>query len=159
MILVLLGTQNNDFSRLLFEIDNCIVSGAIKDSVVVQAGHSSYNSSNMEIFDFIEKDKMDDLIFKSDLIITHGGVGSIMKCIKLGKKVIAVPRLKKYGEHVNDHQIQIVENFSNKGYIKAVFEIENLETTIKNIDTFIPAPFNNDTSKIIELISNYIDNN
>lgn len=159
MILVLLGTQNNSFSRLLLKIDSLIKNGSIKDKVIVQAGHTKFNSENMEIFDFIPKDKMDTLISEADLIITHGGVGSIIKGIKLEKKVIAVPRLKEYGEHVNNHQIQIIENFDYEGYIKGVFDLENLKNVIENIEQFLPTPFNNQNSKIIEIIENYIDNN
>ncbi len=159
MILVLLGTQNNSFSRLLSQIELCIDHGTIKDDIVVQAGHTKYISNKMKIFDFIPKNKMDDLINSATLIITHGGVGSIMKGIKLGKKVIAVPRLGKYNEHVNDHQIQIIEIFDELGYIKGVLDLENLENTIKHIDEFIPAVFHNDESKIIDIISNYINEN
>ena len=52
-----------------------------------------------------------------NILITHGGVGSIISGLKKDKKVIAVPRLEKYKEHVNDHQLQIIENFNNKKYI------------------------------------------
>lgn len=159
MILVLLGTQNNNFKRLLLEISNCINNGIIKDSVIVQAGYTAFKSSNMKIFDFISKDKMDSLISSADLIITHGGVGSILQGIKSGKKIIAVPRLKEYGEHVNNHQVQIIENFNNNGYIKGIFEIEDLGNAIKNIDNFSPVSFKNLSGNIIELITNYIDNN
>lgn len=159
MILVLLGTQNNSFSRLLSKIDSLIENGSINDEVIVQAGHTSFNSANMKIFDFIPKDEMDTLISEANLIITHGGVGSIIKGIKLGKKVIAVPRLKEYGEHVNNHQIQIIENFDYNGYIKGVFDLEDFEKTIKNIHLFSPTPFVAQSSNIIKIVENYIDNN
>ena len=159
MILVLLGTQNNSFSRLLSKIEASIKNGSINDKVIVQAGYTKFNSEEMEIFDFIPKDKMDTLISEADLIITHGGVGSIIKAIKLGKKVIAVPRLKEYGEHVNNHQIQIIENFDYEGYIKGVFDLKDFEKTIKNINCFSPTPFVSQVSNIIKIIENYIDNN
>lgn len=159
MILVLLGTQNNSFARLLSKIDCLAEDGIIKDKIIVQSGYTNFTSSHMEIFDFIPKDEMDNLFLSADLIITHGGVGSIIKGIKLGKKVIAVPRLKIYGEHVNDHQLQIVENFDNKGYIKGVFDLKNLETVIKDINNFFPTPFVSNSSNIIKIIENYINNN
>jgi len=118
LILVLLGTQDKKFNRLLEGIDSAIDNGYIKDDVIVQAGYSAdYKSKNMKIFDLIPIDEFDDLIKKSDLIITHGGVGSITTALKNEKKVIAVPRLKKYNEHMNDHQLQIINNFSKSGYI------------------------------------------
>ena len=76
----------------------------IKEKVVVQAGCTKYESKNMEIFDLIPMEKFDDLIKSCDLLITHGGVGSIITGLKNNKKVIAAARLEKYKEHTNDHQ-------------------------------------------------------
>ena len=159
MILVLLGTQNNSFLRLLSEIDLLINDGVIHDEVIVQAGHTKYNTKNMQVFDFIPKDQMDALINSASLIITHGGVGSIMKGLKLNKKIIAIPRLKEFNEHVNDHQIQIIKNFDELGYIKGVINLHDLRYAIENINQFNPAKFDNNNSKIEEIIYNYISNN
>ena len=109
MILVLLGTQNNSFHRLLEEIERLIENKVITEEVIVQAGYTKYTSENMKIFDFISKEELEELQEKADLIITHGGVGSILLSITKDKKVIAVPRLHQYEEHVNNHQKEIVE--------------------------------------------------
>ena len=93
------------------------------------------------------------------MIITHGGVGSIISCIKLSKKVIAVPRLKEYKEHVNDHQIQIVSEFNNSGFIKGVSHVEELEDVISKIPEFNPKQFVGNNSKMLKIITDYIDNN
>ena len=90
----MLGTQNNSFKRLLKELDKLKENKVIKDKIIVQAGYTKYKSDNMEIFDFIDKDKLEEYQSEADLIITHGGVGSIVSSIKKGKKVIAIPRLK-----------------------------------------------------------------
>ena len=60
---------------------------------------------------------MDKYIDEADLVITHGGVGTIFSALKKNKKVIAIPRLEKYGEHINDHQIEICEELEKEGYI------------------------------------------
>ena len=130
MILVLLGTQNNSFHRLLEELDKLVEKKIIDEKIIVQAGYTKYESKNMKIFGLIPQEELEKYQEKADLIITHGGVGSIISSIKKGKKVIAVPRLHKYHEHVNDHQLQIVENFSSKGYIIGIKEIEKLEEAI-----------------------------
>ena len=75
MILVMLGTQNNSFHRLLEEIDNLIKKGIIKDEVIVQAGYTKYSSDNMKILTLISKEELEKLQEQADLIITHGGVG------------------------------------------------------------------------------------
>ena len=95
MILVLLGTQNNNFDRLLSGIQKCIDDKIINEEVVVQAGYTVFESDKMKIFDFIEKDKMNDLIQEASLVITHAGVGSIIVALKNDKKTIVVPRSKR----------------------------------------------------------------
>ena len=112
MILVTLGTQDKGFERLLKQVDEEIKKGNIKEKVVVQAGYTKYESPNMEIFDLIPADEFDNLVSKARLIITHAGAGSILSAVKKGKVVIAAPRLKKYGEHTNDHQLQIAKEFA-----------------------------------------------
>lgn len=159
MILVTLGTQDKPFTRLLEEIDRQIELGNIKDKVVVQAGFTKYNSKNMEIFDLIDRDKFGDLINSCDLLITHGGVGSILTGLKKNKKVIAVPRLSKYGEHVNDHQIQIINNFGKMGYLLSCSEVNDLDKILKNVSSFKPKKYVSNTNKFVKLVSDYIDNN
>ncbi len=156
MILVLLGTQNNSFNRLLEEIQKCIDDGTIKEEVIVQAGSTKFISNDMKIFGLIEQNKFNELIEQADLIITHGGVGSIVTAVKLGKKVIAVPRLKKYGEHINDHQIQIVETFSENGFIKGLKDISELKATLENIQSFEPNKLQSNTENIVKIIENFI---
>lgn len=161
MILVMLGTQNNSFHRLLEEIDKLIKENIIKEKVIVQAGYTKYNSKNMKIFGLIPQEELEMYQEKADLIITHGGVGSIITSIKKGKKVIAVPRLHKYHEHVNDHQTQIIENFSNNGYIIGIRDVSELKSAIIKAHDFIPVKYNDNTkegNQIIKIIENFIDN-
>lgn len=157
MILITLGTQDKPFTRLLVEVDRQIELGNIKDKVVVQAGYTKYNSKNMEIFDLIDRDKFSELIASCDLLITHGGVGSILTGLKNKKKVIAVPRLSKYGEHMNDHQIQIIDNFSKMGYILSYMEDDDLGKILKKVKKFKPKEYVSNTSNIINIIDKFIN--
>lgn len=159
MILITLGTQDKQFTRLLDMVQKEIDKGNIKDKVVVQAGHTKYKSKDMEIFDLIDRDKFSDLISKCDILITHGGVGSIITGLNNNKKVIVVPRLAKYEEHMNDHQIQITNNFSKAGYILPLYEDDGLEEILKKIKTFKPKKYKSNTKNMVKLISNFIDNN
>lgn len=157
MILVLLGTQNNSFHRLLEEIDNLIQKGIIKEEVVVQSGYTKYETSNMKQFDLIDSEEFEELQKKARIIITHGGVGSIISSIKKGKKVIAVPRLHEYGEHVNNHQKQIVELFKEKGYIIGISDVKDLEKALLEVEKFKPVKFQQNNEKMLKLIENFID--
>lgn len=157
MILVMLGTQNNSFHRLLKEIDKLIKENIIKEEVVVQAGYTKYETNNMKIVDLIPKEELERLQDKADLIITHGGVGSIISSLEKGKKVIAIPRLHKYGEHVNDHQKEIVEKFSKNGCIIGIDDVDKLKEAIINSKTFIPKTYVKNNQKMLNIIESFID--
>ena len=158
LILITLGTQDKPFYRLLETVQKQIDNKIIKDKVIVQAGISSdFKSDNMEIFDLIPMDEFDKLISECDILITHGGVGSIISGIKNNKKVIAAARLEKYGEHVNDHQLQIIENFADAGYILSLDNFDELDKVLENIKKFKPNKFKSNTDKFIKLIKKEID--
>lgn len=159
MILVTLGTQDKGFERLLKEIDNLIKKELITDKVIVQAGHTKYESKNMEIFDFKSQKELDKLRKEADLIISHAGVGSILDSLKYGKKVIGVARLKNYGEHTNDHQLQILEKFSNDGYIIKAQSVDKLYDAIEKSKNFEVKKYKSNVNNMIKIIDNYISNN
>ena len=160
MILVLLGTQNNSFHRLLEKMDELINKGIINEKVIVQSGYTNYESKNMRVFDFIPQEELERYQEQADLIITHGGVGSIVSSIKKGKKVIAIPRLHRYHEHVNDHQKQIVESFDKKGYIIGIQRIDELRNAIIRAQEFEPRKYDDkekSNSKILKIIEDFIE--
>lgn len=159
MILVLLGTQNNSFHRLLEEIQKNIDNGNIKEEVIVQKGYTKFESKDMILYNQIPMEEMKNMISKADLIITHGGVGSIINSIEQEKKVIAVPRLKQFKEHVNNHQIDIIKSFSEMGYIIGIERVEQLGDALKKVKEFIPKEYVKNTGNIIKIIEDFIDNN
>ena len=157
MILVTLGTQDKKFYRLLNVIQKVIDDGIIKDKVIVQAGYScDYKSNDMEILNLVSIDKFKKLISECDILITHGGVGSIISGLKENKKIIAVPRLKKYKEHTNDHQVQIVDNFASEGYILKLDDGEDLSYIIENINDFIPKKYESNNNSFVKLVDKEI---
>ena len=157
MILVILGTQDKEFPRLLKAIDREIEKGNIKDKVVVQAGSTKYSSKNMEILDLLPTPEFEKLMNDADLIITHGGVGSILSAIKKNKKVIAAARLAKYKEHHNDHQKQVIGEFVKQGYILELDNFNDLNLLLKEIRNFKPKRFVSHTKNMVKLIENYIE--
>lgn len=156
MILVTLGTQDRKFNRLLEAIDREIEKGNIKDEVIVQGGCSHIKTDNMKIYTSFPVDEFKELVNKCDLLITHGGVGSIVTGLKLNKKIIAVPRLKKFNDNTNDHQVQIVENFDKAGYIVGVMDLDKLDEGLERIKKFKPKKFKSNTENMIKLIDKYI---
>jgi len=159
MILVTLGTQDKNFNRLLDTIDKAIEKKYIKEEVIVQAGYTKYESKNMKVLNTIPKDEFLNLIDKCSILITHGGVGSIFDGLTRNKKVIVAPRLSKYNEHTNDHQLEVVKELSEKGYIIPLYDMKNIKKVLKQVETFKPKKYKSNTENMISLIENFINNN
>lgn len=157
MILVLLGTQDQPFERLLKSVSNQIKKGKIKDKVIAQVGCTKFVDKKIEMFDFCSKEEIEVLIKKAKYVICHAGVGTITECIKSGKKVIVVPRLKDFKEHANDHQVQITKEFAEKGYILPVYNIRNLGKTIDSLRKFKPLSYESNNEKFKKSLIKYIN--
>ncbi|MBQ3308120.1 MAG: GtrA family protein [Bacilli bacterium] len=158
MILVVLGTQDKEFPRLLKAVEKEIKKGNIKEDVYVQAGQTKYESDCMKIFDFVSAPEFEKMMNDADIIITHGGAGTILTAIKKGKKILATPRLSKYKEHHNDHQKQIIEEFEKMGYLLELRDFNQLSKMIEKIRKFKPKKFESNTNNMIKLIEEYINN-
>ena len=156
MILVTLGTNDKSFERLLAEVERLIDLGLIQEEVVVQAGKTIYHSEKMKIWDLLPMSEMEQLTKQCSLLITHGGVGSIISALKYGKRVIAVPRLEKYKEHVNDHQLQIIENFDESGFIIGLHGVEELESALGKVDGFVPNRYVSNNERFVERLEEKI---
>ena len=123
---------------------------------IVQAGYTEFNSKKMKIIDFINYAEMEKLVDKADLIITHGGTGSILGPLKKNKKVIACARLAKYGEHVDNHQEELVSIFAKEGYILELGEDDNLDDLLSKIDKFKPKKYVSNTDNFIDNLKKLI---
>lgn len=108
MILVILGTHERPFLRLLKEIEKLIAQKKIKN-VIIQRGYTDYRVNGAKSYDFIEFEKMQRLIKNCDIVITHGGVASITDALNYKKPTIVVPRLK------NLMNTQMIINYKLQG--------------------------------------------
>lgn len=162
LIFVTVGSRNYPFDRLFIKLDELFDKGVIKDELFAQIGTSTYIPRNYKYKDFISQEEFSKYINEADLVISHGASGSIMKALNAGKKIIAVTRLQKYGEHINDHQIQNNQAFALNNYVIAVYEMDELEEAFKliqNNSVNLAVWENNDPMSIINLIDNFINNN
>ena len=135
MIFLAVGTQKFPFNRLLKEVDDLVQQGALEGEVFAQVGHSDYVPRNYEYKDFISRDEFQSCIDRCDVLITHSGVATIIAGLKLHKRVVVVPRLAKFGEHVDDHQLQIAESFADKNLLLMCKNLENLAQTVEKART------------------------
>ena len=131
MIFITVGTHPQQFNRLLAEVDRLIEKGRIKVKVFAQSGYSTYRPKNYSWENFLTDEDYNGKIKAADIIITHSGAGSIITALSQRKKLIIVPRLSKFGEHTNDHQIDLARKIKEKNLGEAVFDVSDLEKAIK----------------------------
>ena len=134
LIFVTVGSRNYPFDRLFRRLDELCEQGIITEEIFAQTGTSTYHPRHYRFQDFLFAEEFDRKIRKAHIVVSHGASGSIMRALHHGKKVIAVTRLAKYKEHINDHQIQTNEAFSQNGYVlMADLELQNLGDCVQKI--------------------------
>lgn len=117
MIYITLGTQGKDFSRCLKMVEQLMVERKINDEIIAQVGSTEYRPKGVKCFEFVDEEAYQRYVQAADLIITHAGSGALFSSINKGKKIIAVARLSKYKEMIDDHQTELVRKLSEGGYI------------------------------------------
>lgn len=130
MIFIAVGTQKFQFNRLLTAIDVLVSTGGIKEEVFAQIGNSDYVPKHYPYARMMEKAEFDNMISKCDLLITHSGVGTIISGLQRSKPVIVVPRKQKFNEHIDDHQVQIADAFSEQNLVLKCDRVKNILSCI-----------------------------
>ena len=158
MIFVCVGSREYQFDRLLKKIDDLIIQGEINDKVFAQIGQSNYIPKYYEYKRYLSVEEFKENQKKANLIISHAGTGALIGALKMGKKVIAVPRLKKYGESIDDHQIQVAQVLAQEGYLKCVLDIDDLICAINSYKCNCTTKKYEEPSYIIEIINEFVEN-
>ena len=163
LIFVTVGSRSYPFDRLFRKLDSLYEDKILIDRMFAQVGTSSYRPKHYEYKAYVSQSEFDKNIYQADIVVCHGASGSIMKALNAKKKIIAVTRLKKYGEHIDDHQIQNNNAFSLNHYVlMADVELNDLAECFLKIykgqDNLLPWR-NKNPMEIINLVDNFIQEN
>jgi UDP-N-acetylglucosamine transferase subunit ALG13 len=131
LILTIIGTHEQPFNRLLQAVDVLPTS----EERIVQTGHSTYQPQHATCLDFMPFDRVKELMQQARVVITHAGTGTVMLALSLGKVPVVAPRLAKFGEHVDDHQVELVTSLADMGCIIPYFEGDDLAAKIEQAAT------------------------
>lgn len=138
MIFVTVGTHEQGFERLIEKVDDLVRDGKIKEDVVMQIGFTQYKPKYCKWQKLFPYSEMKEMMQKARIVITHGGPASFIMALQEGKTPIVVPRMAKYNEHVNDHQVDfslaVNERYKN---LIVVEDVENLGNIISDYDNLI----------------------
>lgn len=159
MIFITTGSRSFQFNRLLEAVDKAIESGVITDEVFAQIGSSNYPIKNYKYKGYLNHDEFNEIMENCDVVLTHGGTGVIVNAVKMGKRVVAVPRLAKYQEVVDDHQIQLVQAFEKLEMVTACYDCDKLGKAIREAKYKEVKPYVSNTQTIIDSIDAMICGN
>lgn len=157
MIFVTVGTQKFQFDRLFKELDLLIEKKVIKEEVFAQIGYTSYVPKHFKYSQLITEDEMNNYVAQASLVITHSGTSSIIKSLKHDKKVLVVPRMSKFKEHVDDHQLELAHVFEEKNVVEVVYDIKDLAHKMEICRTKQYDEISLDNSRLLQSIGDYID--
>lgn len=126
MIFVITGTERFPMNRLIQKVDRLSKSETSSGNVFIQLGSCTYEPEYCEWTRFLSFGQMCQKIEEADTIIAHAGAGTTLLCIQMGHHPILVPRMKKYGEHIDDHQISFCKKFATTGRVHILYDLEKL---------------------------------
>lgn len=158
MIFLAVGTQFG-FDRLVRAVDEAIEKGNIADSVFAQIGPGDYMPKRMEYVTSLEKEAFDQTLDSCEAIISHAGIGNISLALKAAKPMLVMPRRSKYGEVVNDHQVDTARKFEQLGHVLVAYDTDELPDKIKQLKTFVPKPRVPNRQGVIDRITTFLAQN
>lgn len=158
LILVCVGASEYKFDRLLKIIDELCDENIIDSKeIIAQIGYTNYTPRNYKYFELIGRDQFQEFIDSADIVITHAGTGSVIPALKAMKKVIVFPRIERFKEHLDNHQLELSDVFTKQGYTLTANNKEELVSSILAIDKFKPKNFESNKEYINKLIIDFID--
>jgi UDP-N-acetylglucosamine transferase subunit ALG13 len=158
MIFVTTGTQD-PFDRLMRTIDQAFpyLNGV---EIIAQVAKSEYEVKNFKTYEFLSPIEFEDYFNRADLIIAHAGMGTIISALVKGKPILVMPRLVKFGEQRNDHQLATARRMDQLGYINVAYDEKEL---IKKLRLLSANPLNSlltidehASKELIDSLSNFI---
>lgn len=157
MIFITVGSQKFQFNRLLEAVDKLVEDGTIKEEVYGQTGYSDYEPQHYKFKKFMDRDEFSQMEEEANIVITHGGTGAIIGAVKKGKKVIAVPRRAKYGEHVDDHQLQLLKEFEEMNIIMVCQNLDDLANVYDQVGLVHLNSYQSNQMMIVDSIDKFIE--
>jgi beta-1,4-N-acetylglucosaminyltransferase len=126
MILVTVGTNEARFDRLLLAVDGI----AGEEELIVQHGGSPVRPSGALCFESLPYEELGALIRRARVVVAHAGVGSVLTALANGKRPVVVPRLKRFGEAVDDHQLAFGRRLAEAGLVTFVEDPGGLRAAV-----------------------------
>jgi len=145
------------FDRLVKTVDTAVGNGLIQDEVVAQIGYTTFKPKIIRFVKLLDRTEYQRYIDRADGLISHAGIGTISAALKHRKPLLVMPRMKRYGEHVNDHQVATARKFEQLGLVLAAYEPTQLFEKLKALKTFVPPRRIAQPDLVAARISSFLD--
>lgn len=155
MIFLTVGTLY-PFDRLVEVVDQVVEKGYLSDNIFAQIGNSVNKPRNFQYVVSLELDAYERCFSEASAIISHAGMGTITMALRHQKPLLVMPREKKYGEIINDHQIHTAEAFAKKGHVQVARNPADFEAKIVKLKSFVPTERRCNTEAIVAFIKQYL---
>jgi UDP-N-acetylglucosamine transferase subunit ALG13 len=156
MIFLTVGTQF-PFDRLVQAVDKAVDHRLLDEEVFGQIGDQGYQPRNFESVGFLRKQVFDERLRTASSIISHAGIGIITSALEYNKPLLVMPRLRRYGEVVHDHQVALARKFELLGHILVADEAEEIPVKIEQLKTFTPCKRSPQPQQVIEQIAQFLN--
>ena len=130
-LFVPLGTQKFPFERIIVALNELVDSGEYGAEEIVMQAASYPMTPKFRHFGLIRSEDFDRYMKDAGVVVTHGGVNSILTCMNLGKPLVVCPRKHEYGEHVDDHQMEIARLMRDKYDVLVCTDMKDLPMMIE----------------------------
>lgn len=155
MIFVTVGSMF-PFDRLIRAMDEHVAAGRISGEVVAQIGSGDYEPKHFRFERFMEKGPFEHLLRTADCIVSHAGIGSIATALSHDKPMLVLPRLKRHGEHVNDHQVATARKYAELGHVLVAYDEAEIAQVLSRLAEFRPAPRVVNTAGVAERVGRFL---
>jgi UDP-N-acetylglucosamine transferase subunit ALG13 len=129
VILVTVGTHEQPFERLLREVDRLAETGRLEEEVFCQSGFGSYRP-RVASAPMLEFDELQRMLTEASVVVSHGGPGTVLAALAAQRPLVLVPRQRRFGEHVDDHQVAFCRRVAADRGVRLVEDMAELEAAI-----------------------------
>ena len=156
MIFLTVGTIL-PFDRLVRAVDQAIEANVVAMPVFAQIGRTGFRPKHMDWAAPLEKSAFDQKVAEAAFVISHAGMGSMMIALERGKRLLVMPRMKRHGEAVNDHQVASARRFAELGHVLAAYDTTELPSRLREIESFVPASRVSQADQVARRISQFLE--
>ena len=157
MIFVTVGNYNG-FPRLVGAVERLKAQGVIRDEVLLQVGGvNGFKSEVCRVVRFLPPDEFEQALREASVVVSHPGCGTLIQTLAAGKVPVGMPRRKHYGEHVDDHQIELAQTLAAEGRVILADGVDELPAAIEKARSRSAQSGANPPRRMFELVSRAIE--